>query len=80
MTRSGDFTEIWQALTPSWDYALVGRLDAAHKELEIVERLFPGYTVAKFIAAARHLGSNETYLKQVDHVVAGLRLAGLPEN
>ncbi len=62
-------------------YALTGRLDAAHRELETVARLFPGLTITKAVALQRRLmGSNETYLKQVDHVVAGLRLAGLPEN
>jgi tetratricopeptide (TPR) repeat protein len=61
-------------------YALTGRLDAAHKELEVVERLSPGQTIAKALASARHFSTNETYLKQVDHYVDGLRLAGMPEN
>ena len=62
-------------------YAVTGRMDAAHKELEAVARLFPDFTIAKAIALQRRvMGSNETYLKQVDHVIAGLRLAGLPES
>ena len=61
-------------------YALTGRLDAAHKEVEAALRFLPGYTVAKSVAAQRHLSSNETWLKQTEHVIAGLRLAGLPEN
>ena len=61
-------------------YALTGRTDAAHKEIDIVERLSPGQTVAKRIAAINRFSPNQTYLKQVDHVVSGLRLAGMPEN
>ena len=60
-------------------YALVGRLDVAHKEIEVVERLSPGQTIAKRVAAMNRFSSDETYRKQVDHVVSGLRLAGLPE-
>jgi hypothetical protein len=61
-------------------YALTGRLDAAHKEIEAAVRLFPGLTVAKSAATLRKLGSNETYQKQIDRHVDGMRLAGLPEN
>jgi adenylate cyclase len=61
-------------------YALTGRLDAARKELEAVERLSPGQTIAKTIDSAHRLSSNETFLKVVDHEIAGLRLAGMPEN
>jgi adenylate cyclase len=61
-------------------YALTGHLDAARKQLEIVERLSPGQTIAKALASARRFSSNGTYLKQVDHYVEGLRLAGMPEN
>ena len=62
-------------------YALTGHLDAARKELDTVARLFPGFTIAKNVALQRRLmGSNETYLRQLDHVNAGLRLAGLPES
>ena len=61
-------------------YALTGRLDAAHKEIEATLRLFPGYTIAKSAAALRKLSSNETYQKQIDHYVDGMRLAGMPEN
>jgi len=64
-------------------YALTGRLDAAHKEREAVERLSPGspgMTIAAAVALARHFSANEVYLKQLDHVIAGYRLAGLPEN
>jgi tetratricopeptide (TPR) repeat protein len=61
-------------------YALTGRLDEAHKEVAATLRLFPGYTVAKSVALNRRLGSTEAYLKQFDHVVDGLRKAGLPEN
>jgi TolB-like protein/Tfp pilus assembly protein PilF len=60
-------------------YALIGRMEAAHKEVEVVERLSPGQTVAKRVAAMNRLSSNETYRKQVDHVVSGLRAAGMPE-
>ncbi len=60
-------------------YALTGRTDAAHKEIEIVERLSPGQTVAKRLAAMNRFSSNEIYRKQVDHVLAGLRSAGMPE-
>jgi adenylate cyclase len=61
-------------------YALTGRLDAAHREIEAVARLFPGFTIEKATALQQRLmGSNPTYLKQVGHVIAGLRLAGLPE-
>ena len=61
-------------------YALTGRLDAARKELEAVERLSPGQTITKTIDSAHRLSSNETFLKVVDHEIAGLRLAGMPEN
>ena len=61
-------------------YALTGNMDAAHKELEAVDRLSPGQTIAKTLASARRLSSNETFLKQVDHEIAALRLAGMPEN
>jgi len=40
-------------------YALTGRLDAAHKEIEAVARLFPGFTITKAVALQRSLvGSN----------------------
>jgi adenylate cyclase len=61
-------------------YALTGRFDEAHKEVAATLRLLPGYTIAKSVALNRRLGSTETYLKQFDHVVDGLRLAGLPES
>jgi adenylate cyclase len=64
-------------------YALTGRLDAAHKELEAVARLAPDQAnapIAKTVAFFRRISSNETFLKQLDHYMAGLRLAGLPEN
>ncbi len=61
-------------------YALTGRLGAARKELEAVERLSPGQTIAKSIDSAHRLSSNETFLKGVDHEIAGLRLAGMPDN
>jgi adenylate cyclase len=61
-------------------YALTGNLDAAHRELEAATRLFPQLTIAKYVDLQKKFSANETYLKQVDHVVAGLRLAGLPEN
>jgi class 3 adenylate cyclase/TolB-like protein len=64
-------------------YALTGRLDAAHKELEAVARLAPDQVnapIAKTVAFFRRISSNETFLKQLDHYMAGLRLAGLPEN
>jgi tetratricopeptide (TPR) repeat protein len=61
-------------------YALTGRLDAARKELEAATRLVPGLTIAKAAASFRQSSSNETYLKQADHYLAGLRLAGMPEN
>jgi adenylate cyclase len=62
-------------------YALTGHSDAARKELDAVARLFPGFNIAKNVALQRRLmGSNETYLRQLDHVNAGLRQAGLPEN
>ncbi len=63
-------------------YALTGRLDAAHKELETVARLSPGspgMTIAAAVALAKHFSTNETYLKQLDHVIDGYRLAGMPE-
>ncbi len=61
-------------------YALTGRLDAAHKEIEAVARLAPGLTIAKLVAFASGRRSSETFKKQGDHVLAGLRLAGVPEN
>jgi adenylate cyclase len=64
-------------------YALTGRLDAAHKELEAVARLSPGspgMTIAAQAALVRHYSSNETYLKQSEHVIDGYRRAGLPES
>ncbi len=61
-------------------YALTGRLDAAHKEMEATLRLNPGNTIAKVVAGDQLLGSTESYRKQFDHVVDGLRLAGMPEN
>ena len=61
-------------------YALTGRLDAAHRELEAATRLAPGSTIAKAVALLRKRSSNETYLKQADHYIDGLRLAGMPEN
>jgi len=64
-------------------YALTGRIDAAHKEVEAVARLSPGspgMTIAAIVTLARHFSSNEVYLKQLDHVIAGYRLAGIPEN
>ena len=60
-------------------YALTGRLDAAHKEIDAAVRLFPGLTIEKIVASQRKFNPTETYLKQFDHVIAGLRLAGLPE-
>ena len=35
-------------------YALTGRMDAAHKEMEAWLRLFPDYTIAKSIASQRN--------------------------
>ena len=61
-------------------YALTGNLDAAHRELEATRRLFPGLTIAKYVDLQKKFSLNENYLKQVDHIVAGLKLAGLPEN
>jgi TolB-like protein/Flp pilus assembly protein TadD len=58
-------------------YALIGRMDAAHKEIEVVERLSPGQTIARRVAAMNRYSANETYRKQVDHVVSGLRAAGM---
>jgi tetratricopeptide (TPR) repeat protein len=60
-------------------YALTGRADEARKEIDVVERLSPGQTVAKRIPAMNRFSSNETFRKQVDHVVSGLRSAGMPE-
>jgi tetratricopeptide (TPR) repeat protein len=60
-------------------YALIGRMDAAHKEIETAGRLSPGQTVAKRVAAMNRFSSNETYRKGVEHVASGLRAAGMPE-
>ncbi len=60
-------------------YALTGRLDEAHKEIEASLRLFPGNTIAKVVAQDQRLGSTGTYRRQFEHVVDGLRKAGLPE-
>jgi len=63
-------------------YALTGRLDAAHRELETVARLSPGspgMTIAAAVALGKHFSSNETYLKQLDHYIEGCRLAGMLE-
>jgi len=61
-------------------YALTGRLDAAHKEIDAAVRLFPGLTIEKVVASQRKFNPTETYLKQFDHMVDGLRLAGLQES
>ncbi len=62
-------------------YALTGRLGAARKEVEATLRLYPGNTIAKVVALEQQLGSTEeTYRKQFDHVIEGLRRAGMPEN
>ena len=60
-------------------YALTGHLDAAHRELAIVDRLSAGITITKYLGGFRRLSSNATFLKQLDHFVVGLKLAGMPE-
>jgi adenylate cyclase len=61
-------------------YALTGHSDAAHKELDAVNRLSPGATIGKYLAGYLRLSSNEIFLKQVDHIASGLRLLSMPEN
>jgi hypothetical protein len=39
-------------------------------------RLFPGLTIERIVALQRRFNPSETYLKQFDHVIAGLRLEG----
>jgi TolB-like protein/class 3 adenylate cyclase/Tfp pilus assembly protein PilF len=60
-------------------YALGGRVDAARREVEAMTRLYPGLTMAKIISGSRRFSSNEAFLKQCEHIYAGLRVAGLPE-
>jgi adenylate cyclase len=70
-------------------YLLLGKDEEAVHWLEkAVATNDKVWTYHKELAAAyaltgrffRRISSNETFLKQLDHYMAGLRLAGLPEN
>ncbi len=57
--------------------AHLGRLDEARAEVKAGLALAPNYSIARFLTMAE--SDNPTYLKQREHILDGLRKAGVPE-
>jgi TolB-like protein/tetratricopeptide (TPR) repeat protein len=57
--------------------ANLGRLDEAREETKARLAIDPKFTLARFRAAAQ--SDNPVFLKQREHIIEGMRLAGVPE-
>ena len=57
--------------------AHLSRLDEARAEVKAGAALAPNYSIARFLSMAE--SDNPTYLKQREHILEGLRKAGVPE-
>jgi tetratricopeptide (TPR) repeat protein len=56
----------------------LGRLDEARREVEAGLAVAPMFTIARFRVATAN-SDNAVYLAQREHVIEGMRLAGVPE-
>jgi TolB-like protein len=59
--------------------AIAGSKNEAKEACAVVRHLMPGMTLAKFRAHGERLSDNPIFLTQRQHIVEGMRVAGIPE-
>jgi len=59
--------------------AQLGRLDEARSAVKAGLALNPTYAISRARAARTTRSDNPTYLAQLEHILDGLRKAGVPE-
>jgi hypothetical protein len=73
ISRNDSVAYLWLAAASAY----LGRIEEAHAAVAAGLVFDPGYTMAR--AQTVPPGLNATYLKQRERYIAGLRMAGLPE-